>query len=75
MIGIFAIRIRGLGLNNGQNSGSFVVIMGNSPVDKGRGFVESGMKLITERNSDELLKKVEDLRKKGKKCGDSGAKP
>lgn len=38
--------------------------MGNSPVDKGRGFVESGMKLITERNSDELLRKAEDLKKK-----------
>ena len=75
MIGIFAIRIRGSVLNNGQNSGSLGIIMGNSPVDKGRGFIESGMRLITERNSDELLRKAEDLREKSSNLGTSGKKP
>ena len=29
--------------------------MGNSPVDKSKDFIKSGMRLITERSSDHLL--------------------
>jgi hypothetical protein len=34
--------------------------MANSPVDKGKDFVKSGMTLITEVNSDRYLKKSSD---------------
>ena len=33
--------------------------MGNSPTDKGRDFINSGMTLITERSADKWLKMVE----------------
>ena len=32
--------------------------MGNSPVDKSKDFIKSGMTLITEMNSDRYLKKT-----------------
>jgi hypothetical protein len=46
--------------------------MGNSPVDKGRDFIESGMRLITETSSDKLLgslrsKEQDDESRKAKK--------
>ena len=37
--------------------------MGNSPVDKGKNFIKSGMTLITEVNSDKYLKKNSDYRR------------
>lgn len=37
--------------------------MGNSPVDKGKDFIESGMTLVTEMNSERYLKKKNDKRK------------
>jgi hypothetical protein len=74
LIGIFVIRIKGLVSNNGHNSGNFHFIMANSPVDKGKGFVESGMRLITERNSDKLLRKAKDLKEKSNNSGSSGEK-
>jgi hypothetical protein len=36
--------------------------MGNSPVDKSKDFIKSGMTLITEMNSDRYLKKKGDKR-------------
>ena len=48
--------------------------MANSPVDKGKGFVESGMRLITERNSDKLLRKAKDLKEKSNNSGSAGEK-
>ena len=46
--------------------------MGNSPVDKGRDFIKSGMRLITETSADKLLgnlnsKKQNDESRKAKK--------
>ena len=34
--------------------------MGNSPTDKSKDFIKSGMTLITQIDSDRLLKKVRD---------------
>lgn len=39
--------------------------MGNSPTDKSKDFIESGMTLITEVSSDKFLKKLK--KKKGDK--------
>lgn len=36
--------------------------MGNSPTDKGRDFIKSGMTLITEIHSDKLLKKAKNMK-------------
>lgn len=49
-----------------QNSLDSDVVMANSPVDKGKDFMKSGMRLITERNSDELLKKAKEKKEKQK---------
>ena len=57
--------------------------MGNSPVDKSKDFIKSGMTLITEMNSDRYLKKTDMtlitetnsdlyLKKKGDKRQDPG---
>lgn len=40
--------------------------MGNSPVDKSKDFIKSGMTLITEVNSDRLLKKYGQNKQGGK---------
>ena len=38
--------------------------MANSPVDKSRSFIESGMTLITEHASEKYLKKSKEMKKK-----------
>ena len=38
--------------------------MANSPVDKSRSFIESGMTLITEHASEKYLKKSKERKKK-----------
>ena len=38
--------------------------MGNSPTDKSKDFIRSGMTLITQIDSDKYLKKVKDDRRK-----------
>jgi hypothetical protein len=38
--------------------------MGNSPTDKSKEFVESGMTLITQIESDKYLKKIKDKNSK-----------
>ena len=40
--------------------------MANSPVDKGKEFIKSGMTLITEQSSDRLLKKSKEKAEKAK---------
>lgn len=67
LIGMFAIEIRGYVFDDRQNSFDFNYFMANSPVDKSEEFVKSGMKLITERNSDELLKKAKENKTKSKR--------
>ena len=46
----------------GGKKGSKKWQMGNSPVDKGKDFIKSGMTLITEMNSERYLKKKGDKR-------------
>ena len=41
-----------------------VLDMGNSPTDKSKDFIRSGMTLITQIDSEKHLKKVEDDRRK-----------
>ena len=41
-----------------------VLDMGNSPTDKSKDFIRSGMTLITQIDSDKYLKKVEDDKRK-----------
>jgi hypothetical protein len=40
--------------------------MGNSPVDKSKGFIKSGMTLVTELNSDKYLEKKDTTESKQK---------
>lgn len=43
--------------------------MGNSPTDKGKDFIKSGMTLITQIQSDKLLKKSKKENKENNKEG------
>jgi hypothetical protein len=45
------------------------VEMGNSPTDKGKDFIKSGMTLITQIQSDKLLKKSKKENKENNKEG------
>ena len=40
--------------------------MGNSPTDKSKDFIESGKRLISQPDSDELLKKIREKKEKKK---------
>ena len=77
MLGCFGLTVQAVGLFpwNGKSTEEVEMIgnlepeervlgMGNSPTDKSKDFIRSGMTLITQIDSDKYLKKVRDDRRK-----------